>query len=47
MTTEVPEDIQQQLKLATILYGTTIKAATTEALRAWLAAHPLHLPKEP
>ncbi|MBK3636727.1 hypothetical protein JHN52_28255 [Streptomyces sp. MBT97] len=44
MTTDIPEDVQQQLKVAAVLHGITIKAAVTEALRAWLAAHPIQLP---
>lgn len=43
MTTDVPEDLQRQLKLAAVIHGTTIKAAVTEALRDWLAAHPIDL----
>lgn len=44
MTTDVPEDIQQALRLAVVLHGTTIKAAVTEALRDWITAHPIQLP---
>ncbi|WP_411152951.1 hypothetical protein [Streptomyces sp. A30] len=47
MTTDVPEDVQQALRLAVVLHGTTIKAAVTEALRDWIAAHPIQLPTTP
>ena len=47
MTTDVPEDIQKALKLAVVIHGTTIKAAVTEALRDWIAAHPIQLPTTP
>ncbi|GHE14807.1 hypothetical protein [Streptomyces alanosinicus] len=40
-TTAIPKSLQQQLKLASVVYNTTIKAAATEAVRMWLAQHPL------
>ncbi|MDF3141806.1 MULTISPECIES: hypothetical protein [unclassified Streptomyces] len=40
-TTAIPKSLQQQLKLASVVHNTTIKAAVTDAVRMWLAQHPL------
>jgi len=42
ITTAIPKTLQMQLKFSAIVHNTTIKAAVTEAIRMWLAQHPVH-----
>jgi hypothetical protein len=39
-TSELPESLQQQLRIAAVLRSTTVKALLREAVEDWLKSHP-------